>query len=478
MSSSGIDGSWIEEEIARADFGDLRLNKRFKILSSELASHPSQPINQASTDWAATKAAYRFFGNPKVQTSQILEPHFMNTQLRAKGSSRLIVVQDTSFLDFTRHIKTEGLGRIGKYPGVEPQGLILHCALALSEKGLPLGLLHQKIWPRTRVIGKNSHQESLIPIEKKESFKWFDGLKNILKTTPDHEVVMVCDREGDIYELFEEAMSCGIDFVIRAIHPRMLEDENFGDINLFDRIAVAPVRSEVTVEIPSSGKRPGRKAHLSIKYLPVTYSAHPRGITTKQNKNRSHLELNIVHLFEDHPPKGEVPIHWTLVTTLKIDKLKDALEVIRIYRMRWHIELYFKCLKTGCGIETCRLQDSRKLTHYIALQSIIAWRILWMTFINRTDPTISCEIFLTKSEWQVLWFKKNRRLIKSGKIEAKPPASPPTANEAIRWIAMQGGFLARKGDGDPGQITIWRGWLDLMAAVDLYEVLKTKPTPC
>ena len=471
MNSSRIDGHWIEEEIANINFGDLRLNKRFQILAAELANNPSQPINQASTDWAATKAAYRFFGNSKVQSAKILEPHFLNTQLRAQGQKRLIVVQDTSFLDYTKHVKTEGLGRIGKYPGVEPQGLILHCALALSEKGLPLGLLHQKIWPRTRMMGKNRQTESLIPIEKKESFKWFEGLKSILETAPDHDVVMVCDREGDIYQLFEESINCGINFVIRAIHPRMLEDEDFGDINVFDRIAVSPVRSHLTIEVPSSGKRPGRKAKLAVKYLPVTYSAHPRGIKTKQNRNRSHLELNVVHLFEDHPPKGEAPIHWTLLTTLDVCKLKDALEVVKIYKMRWHIELYFKCLKTGCGIEKCRLQSSQKLIQYIALQSIIAWRILWMTFVSRTDLTISCENFLTKNEWQVLWLKKHSRQIKAGQIKAKPPETPPSANEAIRWIAMQGGFLGRKGDGEPGQITIWRGWLDLMGAVELYEVL-------
>ena len=95
-----------------------------------------------------------------------------------------------------------------------------------------------------------------------------------------------------------------------------------------------------------------------------------------------------------------------------------------------------------------------------------------MTFLNRTNPEMSSESFLTEDEWKTLWFKKHRRHIKSGKIKAKPPKHPPSNREAIRGIAMQGGFLGRKGDGEPGQITIWRGWLDLMAAVELYELLK------
>lgn len=474
----GMDGRWIEEEMVSADFGDLRLNKRFHILASELAARPSEPINQASTDWAATKAAYRFFDNPKVKPEQILEPHFLSTQLRAQNQRRLIVVQDTTLLDFSRHHKTTGLGSIGKLEdGFEPQGFFLHCALALTEKGLPLGLLHHQIRVRQGIKEKDSHLLSLMPIEKKESFKWINGLRQIIQNTPDREVVMVCDREADIYEFLEESLTSGVDFVVRVMHPRMLEDEEFGDLNVFDRIAIEKVQSKIKIEMPGSGKRSSREALLSVKFLPVTYSARPRGIKTKQVAHRSHLELFIVHLFEEAPPTGESAIHWTLVTSLNITQVEEALEVVRVYKMRWQVELYFKTLKTGCGVQDCRLGSAEKLIRFITLQSIIAWRILWMTFINRVEPNITCESILTEDEWKALWFKKNRRQIQSGKIKAVPPDKPPSAYEAIRWIAMQGGFLGRKGDKEPGQITIWRGWLRLMDAVEIYEVLKEKPTP-
>lgn len=473
VNASMNDGSWIAEEMSSADFGDIRLNKRFQILASELASKPSQSINQASTDWAATKAAYRFFNNPKISALKILEPHLLSTQIRAQKYNRLIVVQDTSYIDFTKHVRTFDLGSIGKtVDGFEPQGLILHCTLALSEKGLPLGLLSHKVWPRAKREKKDSHFESLLPREQKESFKWFEGLRETLENTPEHEVIMVCDREADIYELIEETLTKGVDFVIRVLHPRMLEDETFGDINIFDRIAVEPIHSRIKIDVPGSGKREKRTATLAVKFFPVTYSAYPRGIKTKQVSKRTHLEVNIVHLYEENPPKGEKPIHWTLVTSLESKNQTEALEVVRYYKMRWQIELYFKSLKTGCGVELCRLNSSEKLIRYIALQSVIAWRILWMTFLNRVEPQITCESFLTEDEWKTLWLKKHRRQIKLGLLKAAPPDEPPSTYEAIRWIAMQGGFLGRKGDGEPGQITIWRGWLDLMAAVEVYEVLK------
>ena len=470
--TSRSDGVWIQDELAKADFGDLRLNKRFQVLAAELASKPSQPINQASTDWAATKAAYRFFKNSKATPEKILSPHVESTQLRAASYERIIVVQDTSVLDFTRHPKTTGLGSIGKTAnGFEPQGLLLHSALAFSEKGLPLGLLYQRVWPRNHKKEKNRYLRTLIPVANKESFKWFLGLRELLKKKNKNEVIMVCDREADIYELLEECLTEGVDFVIRVKHARMLYDEELGDISLFERLEEAKTKGKIILEIPSSGKRSSRVAELKIKFLPVTYAGKPRGLNIKQVIGRHDLELYAVYLFEESPPPDEAAISWTLITSLPVTTLPMALEVVRFYKMRWNIELYFKCLKTGCNIEDCRLSTGDRLMRFISLQSIIAWRILWMTFLNRIEPDVSCEVVLTESEWKTLWLKKHRRQIKSGELKPKPPDKPPSTKDALRWIAMIGGFLGRKNDGEPGLITLWRGWIELNSAVELYEVL-------
>lgn len=37
------------------------------------------------------------------------------------------------------------------------------------------------------------------------------------------------------------------------------------------------------------------------------------------------------------------------------------------------------------------------------------------------------------------------------------PAKAPTLNDVVRRVAMLGGFLAGKGDGEPGVKTIWLG---------------------
>ncbi len=472
MGLSRNDGLWIQQEISKADFGDLRLNKRFSMLATELAGKPASPINQASSDWAATKAAYRFFNNPKVSAEKILEPHFLSTQLRTVSYKKIVVVQDTSIVDYTHHRKTTGLGGTGKASeDFSTQGFFLHTTLALTDKGLPLGLLDQRTWLRDHKKTKNGHERSFIPLEQKESFKWFHGLREALKKTEMNEVVMVCDREADIYELFEECLTNGVDFVIRAKQNRMLDDEDFGAINIFDRIGLESVKGQITIETPGSGRKKGRIAKLDIKFLPVSYAAYPRGIKTRQVKNRHHIELHVVHLNEANPPNGEPAIQWTLITSLPTNNLKSSLEVISFYRMRWTVELYFKCLKTGCNIESCRLNTGDKLIKFVSLQSVIAWRILWMTFLNRSEENLGCDQVLTENEWKTLWFKRHRRQIKSGEIKPIPPKDPPSTKQALRWIAMMGGFLGRKNDGEPGLITIWRGWVDLTSAVELYDVL-------
>lgn len=474
MKSSQEDGSWIKEELSQANFSDLRLNNRFHLLAQELASQPSLPINQASTDWAATKAAYRFFENSKVSPEAILQPHYLSTQARLKGHDRIIAVQDTTVLDFSKHQKTTGLGPIaqsrdGKF---ELQGLFMHTTLALSERGLPLGLLNNSIWPRVPQKAKG-HNHTKVPIEKKESFKWFHSLREVEKLTGDTEVVMVCDREGDIYELFEEAQDCGVELVVRMQHDRVTYEDEFDYIKITDRLGLEKyLTTKVKIEVPGSGRRNARQAELSIRFTPITLASHPRGIRTSRVKNRRDIELYIVELQELNPPKSETALVWYLLTTLEVTNGKEALEIMNIYKMRWQIEQYFKSLKTGCNVENCRLSTGRKLMTYVSLQSVIAWRILWMTHVKRVNPTLSCEVALTPNEWKALWLQKNKKAIKSGKLEPEPPGSPPTLSEAIKWIAMQGGFLGRKNDGEPGLTAIWRGWLKLEGAAEMYALLK------
>jgi len=108
---------WAESEFKGADFGDKRLDRRLVKLASALSQAPEAPINQASADDAAMKAAYRFFSNPRVTPSKILSPHIELTKLRARGSNRVLVAHDTSYLNFSTHLTTSRLTELGHNEG-------------------------------------------------------------------------------------------------------------------------------------------------------------------------------------------------------------------------------------------------------------------------------------------------------------------------------------------------------------------------
>jgi hypothetical protein len=82
--------------------------------------------------------------------------------------------------------------------------------------------------------------------------------------------------------------------------------------------------------------------------------------------------------------------------------------------------------------------------------SIVAWRLFWMSYIKRQHPEASCTTVLAKHEWQALYSRVHKTTVL--------PERPPSVKEAVRGIARLGGFLGRKGEGEPGVKVIWRGW--------------------
>jgi Transposase Tn5 dimerisation domain len=132
------------------------------------------------------------------------------------------------------------------------------------------------------------------------------------------------------------------------------------------------------------------------------------------------------------------------------------------------IEIYFKILKSGCRVEQTLLATGERLKRYLALMSVVAWRLFWLTYVNRQDSEASCRSILTEDEWQDLYctLKKTTTL----------PDQPPTAEEAIRWIAQLGGFLGRKHDGEPGVTVLWRGWQRLNDIVTTWRLLNSPLT--
>jgi hypothetical protein len=423
-------------------------------MAEAFGAQPQAPINQASADWQDTKAAYAFFATPKARSADILLPHQQRTLERMAVHPLILAVQDTSFLNYTHHPATSGLGPIGG----GQRGLVMHSTLAVTPQGLPLGLLDQQIWarPEPERAAKRTKQR---PIADKESHKWLSALRESVSMTPNEvRLVTIADREADIFEFLAQADELEAEYVIRAAQDRRLK----GEVELlWAHMAKQEVVGTVTVEVAAQPGKPVRRADLLVRVAQLTlqpplHDANDPGIWLEP------LQVWAIWLHEERPPKGAKPLDWLLLSNVAIETWQDATERIGWYCVRPSIESWHTILKSGCSVEDCRLEEAERLKPYLTLMGIIAWRLFWLTHINRQTPDAPCTTSLADHEWKALYTAIHR--------SALLPATPPSVRQAVRWIAQLGGFLGRKGDGEPGITTLWRGWSRLADLADLYLI--------
>lgn len=421
---------------------------------------PSGPINQACEDWADTKAAYRFFDNDKVTPERIRAPHHQRAVERMVQHKQILAVQDTTFLNYTHHPQTEELGAIGNKKQHQ-HGFGMHSTLAVTTQGMPLGLLTQAFFTRSEDEPAHRPEElRKLPIEEKESYRWVQAFEQTLALVPPTvEVITVCDREADIYEMFAFAQERKAPLLVRASSDRALLDDEVRKLWL--NVENQPLAGYLTVHITGNDQRKVRQATVSVRFTTVTLKPpwRPNGLKLPA------VTLQAILVREkDPPPEIDEPIEWLLLTNTPVASFDQAHQVIRWYGCRWQIEVFHKVLKSGCRVEHCRLQTADRLYNFIALMSIIAWRLHWMTYINRCQPDLPCTAILATIEWEALYM----RIRKSNEL----PDTVPTVRQAVRWIAQLGGFLGRKSDGEPGVTTLWRGWLRLQDIAATWYLVK------
>lgn len=188
-----------------------------------------------------------------------------------------------------------------------------------------------------------------------------------------------------------------------------------------------------------------RPAELKVRYAPVKL---------KPPSYRRYEWLPIIEVTgmlvpEEGAPKGQKPLEWLLLTTVKAQNFAQVCERIEWYRMRWTIEIYHQVLKSGCRIESRQFETASRLERYLAIDSVVAWRILGLTFQSRETPDLNCEVFLELAEWQALFCYIHQT--------QRPPKKPPSLKEATQWMAKLGGFLGCNRAGHPGVTVMWRG---------------------
>jgi hypothetical protein len=286
----------------------------------------------------------------------------------------------------------------------------------------------------------------------------------VAQEAPQTLIVCVSDSEGDIYECFLEGLpedGRKAEWIVRACQNRQVApaaETGAGPsttAKLWEQVAATPVLHTLTVEVsrrdePKVKDQRKRKQPRGARTATVTVQATRVKLRGPQRpgKKLADVEVNAVLVREVQPPPGEEPIEWLLVTSLPIDTVAAVLRVINYYCCRWQIEIYFRVLKSGCKVEESQLEKAERFQPYLALCMIVAWRVMYVMMLGRECPELPCDVVFDEEEWQAVY-----AVVK----EEAPPKEPPSMGTMVLLIAMLGGYMGRKGDGEPGPKAVWIG---------------------
>ena len=460
---AGLEGEqWAEHEFGDAPLGDRRLSRRLVQSVAVQAENPGRAFcGAAQGDNAIVKGYYRFIDQPDesaVTMENILLPHRAQTLRRMEAQKTVLCIQDGTDLNYNGLAQCEGLGVIGNnQTGAKSCGLHLHSTLAVTDDGLPLGVIRAQCSAPESRSEDDTRTTAEIPIAEKKNYAWIEGMKDcaaIAAQMPHTRIVCVMDREADFFELFDAwHQDQQVDLLIRANHNRCTTE----DLKLFDAVRATEPRLQFTLFVNRQSARPkksGQKARSKRPERVAEMTSRYRHIELKPSfyhQDKSPIGLWIIHATEDNPPKGVKPVEWFLLTTMEISTPEQAKVLLDWYCLRWRIEDWHRVLKSGCGIEELQHETVERLKRAIAINVVIAWRIMLLTLLGRETPELPPEVYFDDIELAVLEaYAKSRRL---------PP--PTTLGAAVLLVSKIGGYMGRKSDPPPGNEIMWYGYTGL-----------------
>jgi Domain of unknown function (DUF4338)/Transposase DNA-binding len=406
--------TWAEKEFGGAPLGDARLSKRLVNVAHAKADTPGRAFcGVAQGDGAAVKGYYRLIDTPEdseVTMSNILLPHRDRTVRRMQGQHTVLCVQDGSDLDYNGLAVCTGLGQIGtNQTGTKSRGLHLHTTLAIAPSGLPLGILHAQCLAPEPKASEDTRPTFAVPIEEKKTFPWIEHHRDMVAVAadmPHTRLIDVCDREADFFEMFDEQRRHrSVELLVRAKHNRNIAEEPF---KLWDAVRQTLVQSRVRVQIPRQSARPkrskqharakrsGRAADMAVRFIRVQLRpAH-------YHADKAPIDIWMIHALEENPPPNIEAVEWFLLTTIDLGSPEDAEQCLRWYCLRWRIEDWHRVLKSGCRIEAIAHETAGRVRRAIAVNLVIAWRIMLMTLLGRETPDLPAEVLFSDVELQTL----------------------------------------------------------------------------
>jgi len=442
--------TWAKTQFATTDLHDKRRTDRLVYLATQITAHPSGSFPEQTETWNDLRAAYNLFDCEEVTFQAIASPHWELT--KKTSGRRLLVIADTTEIDYGPCRQVAGLSPVGSGVG---QGFHLHSGLMVSaEDDRVHGLAGQLIHHR-QPVPKGETRIQRLQRDDRESQIWCNLVDQIGSPPAGTCWVQVVDRGADDFEFFYHCQQAGTDWVARAknLHRNIITAD--GDkLKLNSHLRTLPQAGSFELNLRARPKQPARKAKLVVSYGALSMPTPAIKSPFLREAKPSAIPMWVVWVREVDAPEGVKAIEWVLYTSLPVESLEDALAIVAYYEKRWLIEEWHKVLKTGFQVEHRQLKSCDRLEAMMGLMSVEAVRLFQLKGMARTDPQRpATEVVPPK---YVMMLEVVRKLA---------PTTVLTAGGFFRELAKLGGFLGRRHDGEPGWMTIWRGWDKLQTMI-------------
>lgn len=450
---------WAEEQFGSCELGDSRRTARLVRYAAQAAAAPDGSTPRQTESWGDCKAAYRLMDCDDVSFRAITGPHHQATLARENGT--WLLISDTTETHFSGP-SVQGLGPTGNGKG---RGFLLHSSLMVRPDGLEIvGLAGQVIHYRRPVKKKESSGVQRLRRKDRESMIWSQVIDQIGVAPEGARFLHVFDRAGDQIELYCRMTLHGTGWVVRAsqLH-RWIRTPEDARVKVSDYLDSLVVAGEYEVDLPANHKQPARTARLKVRFGPA-WMPRPKHVSAwVRESGVREIVMWVVEAREIDPPAGVQGARWVLWTSEPVRNFGDAWRVLGYYEKRWLIEEFHKALKTGCRLEERQYETARRLEAVAGVLSIVAVRLLQLKTVAREEPARRASDVVPRR-----WIAMLQRLRK------RPGTRDWTVRDFYRELAKLGGFLARKSDGEPGWMTLWRGFEKLHLCLRGADAIRQK----
>lgn len=437
---------WAMKTFGRTQLGDKRRTPRAVQMADKMIRKPSASLPNQLQSPSFLKAAYRLVAEDDVTMEAILEPSWQASREVARSQDVVLIVQDTTHVDYTRRRKMKNVGPIGDGKG---QGFLLHTALGIvpSQRAV-IGLMYQKAFLR-QVTQANRETHAQRRSRPRESQVWEHTVEAIGDGPAPKRWVHVGDRGSDVFEFLDACRQRRTAFLIRAAHNRRLMEPQGELDTVFDLARAVEEIGRKQVNIPPRHGKPGRIA--TVAYGVVQTQIKP----PEYLRDRQPITVWLIRAWEvDAPADVPEPLEWVLLTSVETTTQQEVEERLDWYTCRWLVEDYHQCLKTGAALEDRQFQDGEHLIRFVGFLSPIATRLLQLREIARLNPSVLASDVLPPD---LVALVAHLTGFQSDRV---------TMHRFWRLVARLGGYQDRLRDGPPGWKTLWRGWLHVQTLLE------------